>query len=697
MLRFAFIIFISFYFCSMPLTLAVDEFILYLEELANPSHNFEFIASKLKERRIIDPVVESENILSILIRSILPSKIEGSLSADNHKRFNAALVRILDDTNKNYVCKNIDEREQSLLDIAVDNLAYFDAAVVEKIIANSMDVSKYHPELALDRSRSSSRSSVSLFGAAASSQERKEWSLSDLVVMRYIENSMLKIKPVEVLSFLSSKDGVLDASSREVGDKLFGEFAVEQNIPQALFKFSLINKKDVTLFFNFIKYYQSLDDQEKVSPKITKLQKVWSDFFDDAIKTGTINEMHDREGNSLPALLLRHGKDFSIAEDFWNKLKASDNLAKISPELFLISSSQGSFLHEIIKANNSALLKNFCEKMHSVDLSLKAKILSQEDEQRNMPLHTACKKGWDCAIKNLVSLGASLEALNLKGKTPLLLAVENDFSESCQLLCRLAADVESSAAAVRPLYVATQRNSETAMRILLENGANPNAKSTVAVRGGVIEISALEQAVKNNNTKAVGMLLQYGANVRDERGEYLPYYAEYKSQIQPAEALRFTGLEFVGDVMRQAKQDGRFINLVSAFRIAKPRILLENKKLSECIFEAQKILERDAVTIEALKPKQQDIFRSMQDAIKSSTSFSDGQKHLANINEFASVCEVFNRLGDEIKLKGEMMKAMKEGDYCKAGELYDAANPPPPTAAHPSSSGFFVPSTERTF
>lgn len=62
-----------------------------------------------------------------------------------------------------------------------------------------------------------------------------------------------------------------------------------------------------------------------------------------------------------------------------------------------------------------------------------------------------------------------------------------------------------------PLETAVRNNDTKAVEILLKNGANPNKNSRLMISGG--QIYPLERAIAQGNLKMVELLIEYGANV----------------------------------------------------------------------------------------------------------------------------------------------------------------------------------------
>ena len=75
----------------------------------------------------------------------------------------------------------------------------------------------------------------------------------------------------------------------------------------------------------------------------------------------------------------------------------------------------------------------------------------------------------------LISRGADVNARDLRGQTPLVLASDMGFVEGVQVLVKNGAHVdESSATGETPLIAAVHRRDLAMVRVLLTAGANPD-------------------------------------------------------------------------------------------------------------------------------------------------------------------------------------------------------------------------------
>ena len=65
------------------------------------------------------------------------------------------------------------------------------------------------------------------------------------------------------------------------------------------------------------------------------------------------------------------------------------------------------------------------------------KISSQRDKHRNTSLHYAAEKGWISVVKKLMEHFNTPEVFNIKGLTPLELAIKKDHNECAAFLIKL--------------------------------------------------------------------------------------------------------------------------------------------------------------------------------------------------------------------------------------------------------------------
>lgn len=132
--------------------------------------------------------------------------------------------------------------------------------------------------------------------------------------------------------------------------------------------------------------------------------------------------------------------------------------------------------------------------------------VSQEsDDKGNSPLHFAAFAGKLEATKELVALGADINAKNHMQDSPLFSASIGGRVELIEYLVSLGVDANQLSNEATPLAGAVYNNRVAATKKLLELGADPNAP----VAEDKIPLS---RAVTSGNDEIITELLRYGAN-----------------------------------------------------------------------------------------------------------------------------------------------------------------------------------------
>jgi len=108
----------------------------------------------------------------------------------------------------------------------------------------------------------------------------------------------------------------------------------------------------------------------------------------------------------------------------------------------------------------------------------------------------------------LVKAGADVKAANRQGLTPLALAASNGSAAMLKVLIDAGADVNATdPAGETPLMLAARVGSLDAARVLMERGA------TIEAKDAQFEQTALMVAVRENRPQVVKLLVELGANV----------------------------------------------------------------------------------------------------------------------------------------------------------------------------------------
>src|SRR5262249_40311866 len=160
------------------------------------------------------------------------------------------------------------------------------------------------------------------------------------------------------------------------------------------------------------------------------------------------------------------------------------------------------------------------------------------NRRSSTPLHWAIHD--EAKVRLLLSKGASLNARQAQGRTPLYLAAMLGNSDPTMRLL-LARGADPNLASVNgqtPLMMAAGRGNVEALRLLVERGADVNSKD------GAGE-TALMAACANGNARAVQLLIERGADVkvRSKRNETALGFAATAGVQASVEMLLAKGAE----------------------------------------------------------------------------------------------------------------------------------------------------------
>jgi hypothetical protein len=146
-------------------------------------------------------------------------------------------------------------------------------------------------------------------------------------------------------------------------------------------------------------------------------------------------------------------------------------------------------------------------------------------------LHEACSKGDLEGVHSLVKSGADINTVDVRGATPLMIAVERDNIEIVDLLLGMKAKPDFITTSEKsPLGLAIDKGNVEIARLLLDNGADPNANSTESL---LMRTHPVGQAALIGNEEMVRLLLEKGADAnglpRNSRYRWTPMHVVMKT------------------------------------------------------------------------------------------------------------------------------------------------------------------------
>jgi len=171
-------------------------------------------------------------------------------------------------------------------------------------------------------------------------------------------------------------------------------------------------------------------------------------------------------------------------------------------------------LHDLVQTNNLQGLAQLLEEKNINPVNME-----ELDNQGKTPLICACLNDFSEATWLLISNGANVNALCLTepntGITPLLLACSKNNTKIAELLIKKGANVNAAYttglnAGATILLLACSKNNTKIANLLIQKGADVNSSSTA---GPNIGITPLIWASKKNNTEIANLLIQKGASI----------------------------------------------------------------------------------------------------------------------------------------------------------------------------------------
>lgn len=299
----------------------------------------------------------------------------------------------------------------------------------------------------------------------------------------------------------------------------------------------------------------------------------------DHYKTNVMDYPEDKEDASPLSIAVYHNHPRGVGE-----LLLAQNIDLLNMQNFDCWTP----LHDAVCANNVAmctLLLSFKE--------IKTDIL---DDDGNTVLHYAVIKNRIPMVKLLLENGVPIDVPSLKNQTALWFASCYGHVDMVKLLLEHKANVEIAATdnklptdTIHPLSVAIINREMPIVRLLIEHGANPNARSAGT------NCTPLSLAIVNHNYEAAEFLLKNGAHVDavDSSGYTSLIEAVEKGRIALVRLL----LEYGADINHQAND--QFTALYAA-------IMGEQDKIIKFLLEQPQLIirEKEKRFVDAFKNRQ---------------------------------------------------------------------------------------------
>ena len=161
----------------------------------------------------------------------------------------------------------------------------------------------------------------------------------------------------------------------------------------------------------------------------------------------------------------------------------------------------------------------------------------------NSELHTAAEYGNTETVELLIERGANIEATDIWGQTPLMIAALSGNTETVELLLDRGANIEAKDNMGRtPLHLAALCGNTETVELLLNRGANIEAKDNegwtplllAALSGNTLLLVTL-----SGNTETVELLIKHGANIeaKDNEGHTPLHLAALYGNTETVELL----------------------------------------------------------------------------------------------------------------------------------------------------------------
>lgn len=200
------------------------------------------------------------------------------------------------------------------------------------------------------------------------------------------------------------------------------------------------------------------------------------------------------------------------------------NLLKIKFQEFILKNKKQNV--NFVKELGSNIIKNYFNELQEYQgikntVDLINSHLSREERSQKLDLDLgpnalsiAISKNDKDLVKDLIYLGADVNAKNSNGTIPIFLAASVDSPEIMDLLIENGADVNlKNQKGETPLHIASQKNNAKVILTLLSHMANINEKDNEGC-------TPLYLAVKENNFEATEILVLNNANIDETNNTY---------------------------------------------------------------------------------------------------------------------------------------------------------------------------------
>eukprot|EP01156_Anaeramoeba_ignava_P002133 Anaeramoba_ignava/a217643_27.p1 GENE.a217643_27~~a217643_27.p1 ORF type:complete len:1308 (-),score=456.18 a217643_27:44-3631(-) len=371
----------------------------------------------------------------------------------------------------------------------------------------------------------------------------------------------------QVVIFLINQKVPLNEKDQDERTPLFiSHQKKDHEIAQLLLKKKAINPiltflitDNYSGFLNFLKKFEvnlEVTDSSGSFPIHRAAMKGSLEFLELVLKNGVnINTVDKRKCTALhlatrngyfeaAKFLVENKADIHIKnEDGQTALHLATSYGHI--DLLKYIFDQGGNLHEKDSKGNTLLHLSTATHNYSIFeyiLSKSADLFAKNNKEQTI-IHSAAKNGFTQLIENLLQQKSSkklnINAKDSNGKTPLILAVKNQHTETVRKLLLLKANVNiADSSGLLPIMYAIKKENVVILEILLENKAKLKMSKE-------IKTPILHFAVQNNKkTDCIAKLLKYGAKAmkKDKKGNLPSHEAAILGKFEILEFLIKIGI-----------------------------------------------------------------------------------------------------------------------------------------------------------